>query len=90
MAVVHVIQTSVHGKREVVFDSHAILRMAERSISEAQVVATLQNPDLTGLRADPGRLRVRRHYGAHHSIDVVFEEESTRIVVITAVRVIRT
>lgn len=65
------------------------MRMAERGITEAQVLATLEKPDISGLRADPGRLRVRRHYGGHHSIDVVFEEEATRIVVISTVRVIR-
>ncbi len=90
MAVVHVIQANVRGKNEVAFDAHTVQRMKERSITEAQVLATLQNPDLSGLRADPGRQRVRRHYGRHHSIDVVFEEEPTRIVVITAVRIIRT
>ena len=90
MAIVHVIQANVLGKSEVAFDAHAIQRMAARSVTEAQVVATLQNPDLTGLRADPGRRRVRRYYGRHHSIDVVFEEEPTRIVVITVVRVTRT
>jgi hypothetical protein len=89
MAVSHIIPASVCGKNEVAFDSHAVLRMSQRGITEAQVVATLQKPDITGLRADPGRFRVRRHYGGHHSIDVVYEEEPTRILVITAVRVIR-
>lgn len=89
MAIVHVIQAHACGKDQVAFDSHAVTRMAERGITEAQVVATLQKPDITGLRADPGRLRVRRHYGTHHSIDVVYVEEAARIVVITAVRVIR-
>jgi hypothetical protein len=89
MAIVSVVPANVRGKSEVAFDSHALQRMAERSITEAQVLATLQNPDITGLRADPGRLRVRRHYGSHHSIDVVFEEEPARIVVITVVRVVR-
>ena len=89
MAVVHVIQASVRGKSEVAFDSHAVKRMAERHITEAQVLATLEKPDITGLRADPGRLRFCKHYGGHHSIDVVFEEEPTRIVVISTVRVVR-
>lgn len=89
MAVIRVIQANARGKSEVAFDAHAIQRMAERSITEAQVLATLQNPDITGLSAGSGRQRVRRHYGGHHSIDVVFEEEPTRIVVITVVRVIR-
>lgn len=71
------------------FDEHAIKRMSERSITEAQVLATLEKPDRTGLRADPGRLRVRRHYGSHASVDVVYEEEPARIVVISAIRVTR-
>jgi hypothetical protein len=89
MAIVHVIQANVRGRNEVAFDEHAMRRMAERHVTEAQVVATLQNPDIAGLGAGPGRLRVRRHYGGHHSVDVVFEEEPTRIVVISVVRVIR-
>lgn len=86
MAVVHVIQANVRGKNEVAFDEHAMLRMAQRSITEAQVVDTLQNPDVTGLRADHGRLRFRKRFGPHLSIDVVFEEEPTRIVVISTWR----
>lgn len=89
MAITRVIAANVRGKSEVAFDSHALARMQQRAITEMQVVATLQQPDISGLRADPGRFRVRRHYGQHHSIDVVFEEEATRIVVITAVRVVR-
>ena len=89
MAVVRTIAANILGKSEVAFDEHAVKRMVERGITEAQVLATLQNPDLTGLRADPGRLRVRRHYGSHASVDVVYEEEPTRILVITVVRVQR-
>jgi uncharacterized protein DUF4258 len=77
------------GRDAVAFDEHAIKRMKERSVTEAQVVATLQKPDMTGLRADPGRQRVRRHYGRHHSVDVVYEQEPSQIVVILVIRVIR-
>jgi hypothetical protein len=90
MAVVHTIPANVLGRNELAFDEHAVKRMKERGVTEAQVLATtLQKPDLTGLRADPGRLRVRRHYGSLHSIDVVYEAEPSRIVVITVVRVVR-
>ncbi len=89
MAVVKVVQTQVLGKGEVAFDEHALERMAERGITEAQVLATLKNPDMTGLRADPGRQRVRRHYGSHTSVDVVYEEEPNRILVVTVIRVVR-
>ena len=91
MAIIKEIQTDadVCGKNTVAFDEHAILRMEERGITEEQVLATLRKPDMTGLRADPGRLRVRRHYGSHTSVDVVFEEEPTRLLVISAIRVTR-
>jgi len=90
MPVVRVVQASIRGRDEVAFDSHAVQRMAERGVTEAQVLATLEHPDITGLGAAPGRLRVRGHYGSHVSIDVVFEEEPTRILVVTAIRVRRT
>jgi hypothetical protein len=89
MAVVKVIPANVLGKGEVAFDAHAVQRMNERNITEAQVLATLKNPDITGLSAAPGRRRVRRHYGSHVSIDVVYEDEPNRVLVITAVRVTR-
>ena len=89
MAVEKVIQESACGKEEVAFDEHALKRMDERGITEAQVLATLQHPDMTGLRADPGPLRVRRHYGSHASIDVVYEDEPTRILVVSAIRIRR-
>lgn len=91
MAIAKEVQTDaeVCGKNLVAFDEHSIQRMEERGITEEQVLATLRAPDIAGLRADPGRLRVRRHYGLHASVDVVYEEEPTRILVITAIRVTR-
>jgi hypothetical protein len=89
MAIVHTITANVLGRSEVAFDEHAVQRMRERGVTEGQVLATLQHPDLTGLRADPGRLRVRRHYGSHTAVDVVYEEEPSRIVVISVIRVVR-
>ena len=89
MAVEKSVKEKVGDKDELAFDEHAIKRMTERGITEEQVLATLRNPDMIGLRADPGRLRVRRHYGSHASIDVVYEEEPTRILVISVIRVRR-
>lgn len=89
MAVVKVIQEEILGKSEVAFDEHAVKRMEERGVTEAQVLATLKNPDITGLRADPGRWRARRHYGSHTSIDVVYEERPNQILVISTIRVTR-
>ena len=89
MAVVKEVTQEVLGKSMVAFDEHAIQRMGERGVTEAQVLATLTKPDITGLRADPGRMRVRRHYGSHASVDVVYEEELDRILVISVIRVVR-
>jgi hypothetical protein len=89
MAIVRTVSASVLGRDTVAFDEHAIKRMKERGVTEGQVLATLQKPDITGLRADPGRKRLRRHYGQHHAIDVVVEEEASRIVVISVIRVVR-
>jgi Domain of unknown function (DUF4258) len=90
MVVARVVAANVLGKTEVAFDAHAIQRMAERGVTEAQVLATLQHPDMTGLRADPGRQRVRRHYGSHASVDVIYEDQPTRILVISVIRIRRT
>lgn len=89
MAIVHSVSANLLGKTEVAFDEHAIKRMKERGVTEKQVLATLEKPDVTGLSADPGRLRVRRHYGSYTAVDVVYEDEKARIVVITVVRVRR-
>lgn len=92
MAVTKVVQIADPlpcGRSTVAFDEHAEKRMLERSITQDQVIATLRKPDKTGLRADPGRSRVRRHYGSSTSVDVVYEEEPLRILVISAIRVTR-
>jgi len=74
MAVVKEIEVDqpVCGKTVVAFDGHALRRMKERKITETQVLATLRNPDKIGLRADSWRSRVRRCYGSHAAIDVVY------------------
>lgn len=91
MAVVKEIEVDepVCGKNRIAFDEHAVKRMKERRVTENQVLATLKSPDISGLPADPGHCRVRRHYGSHTSIDVVYEEQKTRIVAISALRVAR-
>jgi len=58
--------------------------MAERGVTE-----TLNHPDLTGLRADPGRLRVRKRYDPDAAVDVIYEEDPTQIVVISVVRSVK-
>ena len=86
MAIVRVIDERVLGRNKLAFDEHAILRMNERGVTEDQVVESLKSPDTTGLRADPGRHRVRKSYPANVSIDVIYEEDPTQIVVVSVMR----
>jgi hypothetical protein len=66
------------------FDEHAVTRMAERGVSEDDVVEVLRNPDRTGLPTQANRERYRKAISGR-SVDVVFEHDPTQIVVITVV-----
>jgi len=89
MAVVRVIDVEVLCRHKLAFDAHAILRMTERGVSEEEVIETLNSPDVTGLRADLGRLRVRKKYPSNSSVDVIYEDLPTEIIVISVARNIR-
>jgi Domain of unknown function (DUF4258) len=86
LAIIHVIHESVLGCRSVAFDEHAIKRMYERKVSEDEVLDVLRNPDETSLRTTPGRLHFRKNYGASGSVDVIFEQDPTQIVVFSVWR----
>jgi hypothetical protein len=86
MAIVRVIHESVRGCRSVAFDEHAIQRMQGRNVTEDEVLDVLRHPDQTGLPTQPGRLRFRKHFGTKGSVDVIFEEDPTQIVVFTVIR----
>ena len=76
----------MRGCSTVAFDEHAIRRMAERKVSEDEVLEVLRHPDRTGLPTLPGRLRFRKDTGAGNRVDVIFEEDPTQIVVISVWR----
>ena len=85
MAIGKVLPKAVHNQ-DLAFDNHALLSMAKRKVSEEQVIETLEQPDEADLPADEGRKRCRKffHQGTTRvRIDVVYEEEVTRIVVFT-------
>jgi hypothetical protein len=84
MAIVHVIQENVLGCKTVAFDAHAMLRMAERHVSEDEVVEVLGSPDQTGLPTQPNRHRYRKRIGGRR-VDVVFELDPTQVVVFTVI-----
>jgi Domain of unknown function (DUF4258) len=84
MAISRVIREEVLGCQSVAFDEHALTRMAERGVSEDEVLEVLQAPDRTGLPTQPHRQRYRKAL-AGRSVDVVFEHDPTQIVVITVI-----
>ena len=84
MAIAYVIQESALGCHSVAFDEHAVTRMAERNVSEDEILAVLRTPDQTGLKTQVNRFRYRKVL-AGRRVDVVFEHDPTQIVVITVI-----
>lgn len=78
----------VLGKKAVYFTRHALSRMKQRGISETDVFQALTKPDETGLATQDGRKRVRWFRGAGANVDVVYEDESNVIRVITVMRIL--
>ena len=74
---------SVRGKPKLELVRHALDRMAQRGVTQGQVVNAIKNPDETGLPTQPGRERVRKHLSSGGSVDVVYEEMDDRVRVIT-------
>lgn len=72
------------GFTKVYFIHHAMVRMKERGITEAEVFAAIEQPDETGLKTDPPRKRVRKRRNAQTSVDVVYELAKDGLRVITA------
>ena len=84
-----VVVAEVRGFPAVELSGHALRQMTIRDITRDQVLETMRKPDLTGLPTEAGRYRFRRHKTARISIDVVFEELATHILVITAIKIER-
>lgn len=84
MAIVQVIHEEVLGCQSVAFDEHALTRMGERGVTEEEVLEVLRNPDRTGLPTQAQRFRYRKALQGR-PVDVVFEHDSTQIVVITVI-----
>jgi hypothetical protein len=84
MAIVRVIDEEILGCKTLAFDEHALTRMAERDVTEDEVIDVLRSPERTGLPTQPNRFRYRKSF-AGRSIDVVFEHDPTQLVVITVV-----
>lgn len=84
MAIIDVIHETVLGCKSVGLDEHAMKRMAERGVTEAEILDVLRSPDRTGLPTQDGRYRYRKQLSGR-DVDVVFEHDPTQIVVITVI-----
>jgi hypothetical protein len=71
------------------FTGHAIAQMKIRRITIKDVITTLESPSATDLPTQDGRKRYRRNKTFALAIDVVFEEWTDRITIITAIAVTR-
>lgn len=81
-----VVSASVLGYSKVEFCTHALDRMKQRRVTQVEVIATIRNPTQSGLPvAMPDRRRVRRPRGKSEAVDVVYVEQSDRIVVVTVI-----
>jgi len=67
--------------------THALEQMKIRSVRMDQVVDVLQSPDEVDLPTQAGRKRYRKSISTHRWADVVFEEASDRLVVITVISI---
>jgi hypothetical protein len=84
-----VIYHSVMGVDMVEFTRHALDRMEQRGVSEADVLKTLDSPDREIPSDVPGTVRVRRDKSARVSIDVVYALGRDRVGVITVITITR-
>lgn len=74
----------VIGGRSVAITDHAESLMRARGVTVDEVLAVLDEPDVTGLRADRGRSRFRKWINGRR-VDVVFEADPTQVVVVTVI-----
>jgi hypothetical protein len=68
--------------RKIVFSNHALLKLDERNIAKAMVLATVRHPDFSR-SSYYGRKEKYKHLGKVW-LKVVVIEESRKLVVITA------
>ena len=87
MAIAKVLKQAVNG-HDLAFDAHALRAMESRGITEEEVIQTLEDPDEDDLSVNvPTRKRCRKFFHKRAlRIDVVYEEDVTWLVVITALR----
>jgi hypothetical protein len=78
---------SVLGFDKVWFTSHALQRMKQRGISQAEVFSVLEHPTRKGLKTQPNRERWRRNRMRGLAVDVVFERWTDRLCIVTVIAI---
>lgn len=73
------------GYKTLWFTRHALERMKQRRVSEAEVFEVLRSPQRKGLPTQGKRDRWRRKRIAGPSVDVVFEKWPDKLCIITVI-----
>jgi len=76
---------SILGYSTVWFTRHALTRMKQRGVTQAEVFQVLKSPNRKGLRTQPGRERWRKTRSAKYAVDVVFERWPEQLCVVTVI-----
>ena len=77
----------VVGCNSVWFTRHALDRMKQRRVVEAEVFHVLNNPTRKGLPTQPKRERWRRNRNKKVAIDALFERRRDRLLLVTAIKI---
>ena len=80
-----VISAKIAGHSEVAFCRHALDRMAQRRVTEKEVLDAIRKPTKSGLPTQPGRQRVRKNRSSTEAVDVVYVSIGTTIMVVTVI-----
>jgi hypothetical protein len=80
-----VVHKSALGFDQIEFSFHARQRMRQRQVTEEFVINTIKKPDMTGLKTQMFRNRVRKWKGTKLAVDVVYTMTTDRIIVITVI-----
>jgi hypothetical protein len=78
------IRANLKGKRLVEICSHALDRMRERGVEAEEVLRAIRKPTRT-IYKDGIRRRVRKHRSASTAVDVVYETDDDRLIVVTVI-----
>jgi hypothetical protein len=81
------VERPIRGFERVWFIRHSLIQMKLRSITEDDVLRAIARPSKTGLPTQPNRKRVRWVKARSMSVDVVYEEWESILVVVTAIKI---